>query len=270
LQRCAALTMADLLAAAQSYLKTSDSQIISTLCPAVSDPLPASLLKAFRQSNEYYGNLLQQMQELHREINHDHGFQLVPPGGPSMISTQTMPSNAEYPHQFLSRSDPTLHAAEDEIDEELVRTLDRDLDLLLLSEDEDVYLASDEEEEDDFASFEALQSSLETLNEDELTGSSASGGGLHFTSTSWTASRGSTGNKMSAVTSGAGAHDEFLDSDGWWISEEYLRDDDPNAVYLGVNEPEFTFRVLEEELSSGPDRIADSDEEGFFSSDYFD
>merc|ERR1719461_388020 len=112
--------MADLLAAAQSYLKTSDSQIISTLCPAVSDPLPASLLKAFRQSNEYYGNLLQQMQELHREID-DHGFRLVSPGGPSVISSQTFQPGSQY--QCPSTLDDPFE--EDAIDEELVRTLDR-------------------------------------------------------------------------------------------------------------------------------------------------
>merc|ERR1719295_4488 len=234
------VTMADLLAAAQLYLKTSDSQIISSL----SDPLPASLLKAFRQSNEYYGNLLQQMQQLNQEID-DHGFRLVSPGGPSVISSQTFQPGSQY--QCPSTLDDPFE--EEIIDEELVRTLDRDLDLLLLTDDEEEYLASDEEDPFECYSHETLEESMETFDGDSSC----------RTNYSDDSSASLDGNKMSETLTSQhdvgdnDVHDEFLDSDGWWISEEYFRNS-PNAVYIG-HEPEFTFRVIEEELSSGPDCI---------------
>jgi len=228
--------MADLLAAAQSYLKRSDSQILSPLMFAVSDPLPSSLLKAFQQSNEYYGNLLQQMRALNCEINDHHGFQLVSPGGPSLISTQTL--HAEYHHQSAAKSDE--HSSSDEaIDEELVRSLDRDISILFSSNDEEMYLASDEE--DEFQDMDALEESLDTLScECSDDDDSAS----------------------------FGPHDEFSVSAGWWISAEYFQDD-PSAVFIG-HEPEFVFRFNEKALSSGPDCVHSSDEDGFFSSGYFD
>lgn len=269
--------MADFLAVAQSYLKTSvDSPILTSLCPSTSDPLPVSIsgvITAFQKSNQYYGNLLhshlQQMHDLNREID-DHGFQLVSPGGPSVISTQTI--NGEFHHQSLSTKPGEREddgEGENQIDEELVRTLDRDLDqyLLLLSEDEEVYLASDEE--DEFPNYHSLSHSMATLDVDAVSGS-----GLQCAP-----SLGER-NKMSETPTscGGGAHDEFLHSAGWWISEDYYNLDDPNATFIG-REPEFAFRFNEEELSSGPDVDDEDDEEhfvmmtddeGFFSSDYFD
>merc|ERR1712032_1563658 len=118
-------------------------------------------------------------------------------------------------------------------------------------------MASDEEEDFPNYSSSSLQASLDTLCESSQIESQCSSSSDHRLST--------------AQTTSSIDHDDedCLDSSGWWMATDYFND--PNAVYVG-HEPEFTFRVIDEELSSAPDGpdssdsqcIGDSDDEGFF------